>query len=291
MKNRKKFFIIVSLVWTIALLSVVTYSWIARSWTPSLEHPNISIASTGALVITMEDGEPDENGNYTKVNLNDFERFKDFALKQVSSADGKTFVSADFNPVLEGGVPVYDDNVTDKYIQTEFWLKSQYETDEGLANKQRAIFLSDQSYIRYNGSDSSEVDVTKAIRISIEVQNYRTYIFCVAPTDGSKGTYQLKGVSTESVGMNIYEEYPNKTLNSDAYQPVTVYSLNYFNGKDEQTGEIKSLFDLSTSSAQKITIRIWLEGCDDNCVNEIAGKSLSVNIVFDSIEIESKENK
>ena len=68
MKKTKKVTVIFSLVWTLLMLCVVTYSWIARSWTPKLEYSEIAIATTGALVINIDDE------IYNEVNINDFNK-------------------------------------------------------------------------------------------------------------------------------------------------------------------------------------------------------------------------
>ena len=58
MNKYKKFLFCVTLLFTISLLTMGTYAWIARSWTPQIEYPKMSIATTGALIIAFED----ENG-------------------------------------------------------------------------------------------------------------------------------------------------------------------------------------------------------------------------------------
>ena len=283
MNKGKKITIIISLIWTLVLLTSVTYSWIARSWTPKLEYPNMSIATTGALVIAFED-----DSVYNEVDLNELTGIEEFALKQVSSVDGINFVSVDFSPILESGVPVYDDNVNNKYVETGFWLKTQYESDADLANRKKEVFISSDSYISYDYEDENEARVDLAIRISIEVQNGPTYILCTGKEgdeDGLDGNYSKKAASLDSIGKEVFAAYPNQTLNEDAYEPIIAYDLHYFNGEPDAYGKNKSLLTIDSASAQKVTVRIWLEGCDENCVNEIAGKKLSVVLKFDSKEV------
>lgn len=282
MNKGKKLTIIISLVWTLVLLTTVTYSWIARSWTPKLEYPKMSIATTGALVITIDDA------IYNEVDVNKLRGVDEFSLKQVSSSDGINFYSADFNPILEGGVPVYDKNVLDKYIETEFWLKTQYESDNELADRKKEIFISSDSYIKCEYEDESEPRVDLAIRISIDIQNGPTYILCVGKEgdeDGLDGIYSKKAASENSVGKEVFDENSEDGLNQDAYVPVMVYDLHYFDGTEDDYGNKKTLFTIDSASAQKVTVRIWLEGCDENCVNEIAGKKLSLVLKFDSREV------
>ncbi len=287
MKKGKKIAMLFSVVWTFILLVSVTYSWISRSWTPKLEYPKIAIATTGALIITFENDEV-----YNEVDLNELAQIEEFALKQVSSPNGREFVSADFSPILEKGVPVYDNKTANKYIQTEFWLKTQYESNDELANRTKEVFLSSDSYIRYETTDENEPRADLAIRISIEIQNGSTYILCTGKEDdedGLDGTYTKKAASLEAVNQPIYENYPNTTLKKGTYESIIVYDLKYFNGEPDEYGNNKNLLTIDSSSGKKVTVRIWLEGCDENCVNEIAGKKLSICLKFDSREA-AKEN-
>ena len=278
----KKFVMIFSLICSMALFSIVTYSWIARSWTPELEYSQVSISTTGALVIAFEDEKGDES-LFTTVDVNDFLGIGDFVLKQVSSVDGINFVSADFTPILGGGVPVYDLNVNNKYIETEFWLKTQYETDEGLRDRQKLVYIHPDSHISYTGTgDSKNVELT--IRVSLEIDGVGTYIFCADRGEG-KSVYEeeLWAAGQEVDGKNVFEAYPDKTLDTSICTKVPyVYDLNFFNGEGNNF-----LFSIPEASTQKVTLRIWLEGCDDYCINDIAGKNLSILIKFDSKEVES----
>lgn len=289
MKLRKSI-LLFSLVWSVLLLVGVTYSWIARSWTPQVEYPKVSIATTGALIISFEE----EIGDavYNEVKVNELLGLEQFALKQVSSLDGKYFVSANFNPILDGEVPIYDNNVNGKYVETEFWIKTQYESDDELSGKRKKVYIHEDSKIEFldeNGNDLLNVRYT--IRISIEllnINNNEPYIFCAnRGTDDGKedGIYDetLFAAKLDAVGKNIYKNYPDDTsLVTENISEQICYDLNYFDG----TSDDRVLFTIDPASNQKVVVRIWLEGCDEYCVNEIAGKNLSILLKFDSEEIE-----
>ena len=285
MRKGKKVALLFSMVWTVILLISVTYSWIARSWTPKLDYPQISIGTTGALVITIDDKA------YNSVNLNSLTGIEDFALQQVSSTDGINFVSANFSPILEGNVPIYDDLTNGKYIETEFWLKTQYESDSGLADQKKEVYLDiENTLIKCDYDDPNRARVDLAIRISIEIQNGPTYILCKGSNEIDK-IYTKNAAPMSSIGSNIFENYPSdQSLKEGTYLPIRVYDLTYFDGNyDDLIKKNRSLFTIDTSSARKITVRIWLEGCDPNCINEIAGSKLSVVLQFNSKEYTSEE--
>ena len=84
---------------------------------------------------------------------------------------------------------------------------------------------------------------------------------------------------------NVFKAYPDKTLDVSILTEVPyIYDLSYFNGEGNNY-----LFTIPEASTQKVTLRIWLEGCDEYCLNDIAGKNLSILIKFDSKEVESAQ--
>ena len=83
----------------------------------------------------------------------------------------------------------------------------------------------------------------------------------------------------------------------------TVYGLQYFDcgrdfydpDADEGFGEMnynftrdpsKALFVLKPGEQKWVTMRIWLEGQDANCVKEIAGEVFDLVLKFDSAFVE-----
>lgn len=288
MNRKQKIVTALSLVWSISLFSMATYAWVARTWTPELEYSNITIATSGALVITIHDKDGNE-GQYTEVNLNELTNTETFALKQVSSADGKSFLGADFTPVLEDGVPIYDTNTSGKYLETEFWLKTQPSSDDARKNV-KDVFLHPDTMILYQppqGMPSNNVDL--AVRISIEVPGFngnQPYVLCKnrGTTDGNDGRYDntLFAANTNAIGLPVYEEYPDETLNTQTLSPQIAYDYKYFNGESAE----RMMFRVNPDTVQKVIIRVWLEGCDEYCLSDIAGSIFSLNVKFDTKDIE-----
>ena len=50
--------------------------------------------------------------------------------------------------------------------------------------------------------------------------------------------------------------------------------------------ESKALFTLNPGEQKWVTMRIWLEGQDENCVKEIAGEKFDLVLKFDSAFVE-----
>ena len=193
-KNSKKTkiaLISLSLAWLVSVASVATYSWIARNWTPKVEYTDISIATSGALVISIDDKTGDV---YNEVNLNKFFGINSYTLKQVSSSNGRNFVGADFSPVISGGNPIYSEDVSGKYIELDFFLKAQPYEDPTITNTKQ-VYLHPETTIEYlpkvleEGEEPTMTEeelasltrkVETAVRFSIETKGSdpKTYIFC-----------------------------------------------------------------------------------------------------------------
>lgn len=298
-KINKITLIAVSLVWFISLASIGTYTWISRNWTPKVEYSDITIATAGALVIAIDDQVRDE------VNLNEYSGLDTFTLKQVSSCNGKTFVGADFNPVISGKPPVYTDDVNGKYIEVDFYLKVQPYTSDEITHKKK-VFLHPETEISYLANSDEEVDVEKAkkvekaIRFSIEARgfnNNKPYIFGKnrENEDSEDLVYQqLEAANTDKysdiIGENIYSKFDANNvaeciLNEETLAPQLVYDYSYFNGEKNELNNEKLLFTIEEEKSQPITLRIWLEGCDENCVSDISGEQLKVVVKFDSVDV------
>ncbi len=70
------------------------------------------------------------------------------------------------------------------------------------------------------------------------------------------------------------------TMPDSSTFPAFAYSdLNKLSAYNGATAE-NCLFTLAGGEFKEVTVRIWLEGTDDHCVNEIAGKELDLLLTF-----------
>lgn len=252
-------------VWLCLLLVVFTYSWVARNLTPSISQDDLKISSAGALVISVMG---DDNVN--EVDLNKLANLDSFVFKQVSSLNGQNFMWLDFRPTLEGQEAVYrKDASTDNYIDTKFALK----LDDSLADG-KYVYLHEDCFLE---DYSESLDVAKAIRIAVD--------FTVLDADGNNKTVtyilgNTKDNALIDMNTNAVDPYADGKSISDtsATAQQTIYNFDYFDGSDEK----KCLFKLEPGEMKWVNLRIWLEGADENCANEIAGESFRMNLKFDS---------
>lgn len=287
MQKLKKIMPVVSVVWAFILLIAFTFTWVARNWTPSFQQNEIKISTSGALVISLTGDD-----NHDVVSLNDVVGMDSFVFKQVSSQDGKTFFWKDFTPTLNDEPAVYK-KVTDlqkeNYIDTKFAIKL-----DGSLDSPKYIFIHPDSLL-FSENFGIDSDVAKAIRISLEYEDIDengqpvTYSYILGNTTG--------GIDIDYSTLAVLPDADGKSDDDiTATNQQKVYNLDYFNaGWDNYTeGQLehnftvdpsRTLFKLSPGGIRWINMRIWLEGADENCVNEIAGQSFDMVLKFDSISV------
>ena len=305
---------IVLAAWLAVMLITFTYTWVSRNWTPSIKSDDINIASSGALVISVLG---DDAAVYTEVSLNDVVGLgvgSSFVFKQVSRQDGVNFFWKDFSPTINGKAPAgfykikTSDTRKQDYIDARFCLK----LDDSLETP-KYIFIHPETIISYANEAAEGPDLNKAIRISLTYDKdivtesgtqivTETVILADLEDNESVINAQTDANANKSY-MAVLNDADGKTdeENSGALGYQTVYGLQYFNcgrpyfNADDPFNESnynftrdesRALFKLSPGEQKWVTMRIWLEGQDDNCIKEIAGEKFNMVLKFDSAFVE-----
>ncbi len=302
MPKRRRLLSAILAVWLCVMLITFTYTWVSRNWTPSIKGDNFNIASSGALVISvLGDDSQDE------IFLNDILGLKvdnSFTFRQLSSQDGINFFWKDFspqltnkeNPALFHRAGAKEDNHDEDYLEVRFCLKYDEQME-----KAKYIFIHPDSSISYDGD--VKYPVNKAIRISltVDLEDGSTKTIMLADLDDNigYGGNMLNNSYTGVVNLPL-DEFPENTTGAIDYQ--TVYDLHYFdcgrtyfdstdkfhesnyNGftKDAE----RTLFTMDPGDTVWMTMRIWLEGEDENCREEIAGEKFDLLLKFDSVFVD-----
>lgn len=292
MKKTVKLMSILSVIWILVLCMLFSYSWVARNWTPSLAQERISIASTGSLVIGLSD-----DTTHNSVNLNDLISEDAFSFKQVSSAEGVVFYTVDFLPVLDDEPPIFTNEIKDRFIEVDFYLKTQPNNDSEI-NFSKYVFIHPETFI----SDDSPTNVSDAIRIGITVDGVNNNKPFILGNTGNTNEAVVGAIAadTDALDKPLYEDHTTKEkYNPDATTHQMVYDLHYFNGGrpadaafddyDFTVNPERMMFTIGPGEIKHVNLKIWLEGGDENCVDEIAGEVFSILLKFDSMEIKPTE--
>ena len=291
----------------IVLFTYVSFSWMRREWTPTIEQNGITIATSGSLVFQLDDNSGPSDGK----TINEILGVQDFALIPVSNLTGETdhFFKLDANSGpgkesymhLDKSSPEYGDKpqvmgIKNGYLEFRFQL---YAPDG--ADTIRYIYLH-ETKVETAYSTSGNVDVASCLRVSVTAEHSgQTWLFM--PTNGVhtgvttktvNGNYVANGVKYYQTYNDVEEtgtktesvivdgtEYPIEETN------VNVYQFDDFNGRKEDGSydTNKILFPMKSgddSARVWITVRIWIEGTDENCTDSISDGQINLLLKFGS---------
>ena len=256
----------------------ISYAWIFSTYFSDITGMNIALSDSQGLIMII-------NGEVTQtISINDYlgEAFSEFSLKEVSSANGEDLFLRDMSTYYNDEAGIYDSvsvarddigiiqfrpaNFSDNnlsYIHFSFMLQAA-------GTNRYLIFDSVESFIK-----NTNGELMYPIRVSLSFD------------DGTTEVTKIVGNRQEYVG----NYYTQAISNLDSYTKVgytTNQNVNSFQGYNGYNGgtfsPAKTLFYLQQDVNVNVTVRIWLEGGDPLCRDEIAGSELDINLKFDNID-------
>ena len=276
----------------IILLSYATYAWLKRDWSPEILQSDMRIIAGSGLTFQFEGGDAIDSAN-----INDLLDLETVELRSVSSCSGK---SEDFF-ALEYGLTGDALKKLDPAKHLDAKEIAALKNEEGkytlLGKKYGYVDLtftvsadvnnmSDQSV--YLG-DSSKIELVdagavgahdplNAMRVSITVDGV-THVFLPS----------ANGISpVRSIHTGITNNYVDgKGYAADGISPADAQTVStdakifnsFFEGKTE-------LFTIAPGEQKKVNVCIWLEGVDEDCVDEVAGSALDLLVEFTADPVE-----
>lgn len=276
----------------VAMLSTATYAWFTLTDSPTVTGLQMTAATSSGLKVCES-----ENGTYVDavaIATNSAHNKNPQELRPVTyTSTGKVFQK----PVYEGNAVTSLENLaTDaleghvaKYV---YYLKGEAEGNASTLNvglitgdpKQSASAVVEQgiakaagSFVRQraNSTDDTEQDAANAIRIGLLIGN-STDLIIYEPNCGIDDGV---GSSASTVDATRQSPTSNVISNGDGLICNTGGTANTPN-----TNVSDSLFTLTNNTATKVTMYIWLEGTDADCVDEIQTDEMEAQIQFTVIE-------
>lgn len=271
--NRKLIIKLVTIVEILVLFGIGSYAWFADKSSPTISQNNFRVTSAEGLNIKLAI----DSASRATINLNElFADFGLFEIKQVSSADAINFFTIDFGAGLSYTNPRYVqllpnaygqiDMVDYGYIEHTFYLQTE---DFG-----KHVYFHKDTAITGVAADAMRVSLS----YNIDSQDY-VYIF---------GTEEENGVIGYTTAAVVDEgEFTYSSPDPSLLGNQTVYTFASKNGgrgtsDDDPIDLAKTLFTIQPNSILPVTIKIWLEGGDDDCDNTLADSALDVIIKFGS---------
>lgn len=276
MKRKNLVINIITGIQIIVLLLLVSYGWFSDKSNPSISETNIQVSSAEGLVIKLA---PDSEAR-TSINLSELlSDFDTFELKQMSSANGKDFYTIDFGAGLSNNLPKYvkisEDSVTgtinmESYgcIDYNFYLQTE--------DFAKHVYFHKDSYITGPAANSIRVAIT------VEDDDF-VKIFGTEPENGVTDDFTTNAVISE--GEFEYTNQNNSFVSNQEVHTFTEYNGGRGESDNTSIDLSKALFTIPANKAVKVNVKIWLEGGDSDCDNDIADTAIDTLIRFGSANV------
>lgn len=261
-----------------ACFSVGAFAWFSISNKAQVDSLAISVGTEGNLLIANDTGTaPDTFG--TDISITETENSA-CILNPVTTKDGLDF----YSPVYTGGKVTNVSKITDttelktKYIfEKTFYLKVDNQ-GRGNASEYKVYLLSSNgsngTYIKDKDAIPSGDTAANAIRISF---TYDTTTKIYEPNTDKHNVDTNKAV--DNISDALYAGYTTlKQTSAGVFKDSS-------NGNDSDY-----LFTIPADTNCKVTMRVWLEGRDEDCVDSIKLDDLSGQIGFSSVSTKNAGN-
>lgn len=282
MKESKKRVIVNALIiiQVVLILTIsVSYAWFANKASPTIGEDNIKVSSAEGLVIKLN---PDSAGR-SNIDLNQlFSDWSSFELNQVSSFNGRDFFTIDFGAGLSYNLPTYvaiePDQITGT-INMERYGCIDYNFYFATETFAKHVYFHKDSFIRGNAANSIRVAVTTT---SGNVET--TKIFGIVKENGTASFPYTTNAVMQSGTFDYGQPSNARTTNQDVFL-FSDYNGGRGNSDEDIIDVSKMLFTMEPYQTLKVNIKIWLEGGDEDCDNDLANTTLDVLLKFGSANV------
>ncbi len=263
----------------------VVLAWFTISNRARVENLSMIADHSGNLQIADDMG--NGPGTYsdvldlTKAN-NDVDITK-VVLSPVTTKDGVTFYQPDYDSssrTVSSVTEIKDQTQLKKYYvyEKKFYLKAgQSAKSDKVATIKRSYDIalygsankSEGCFITQSESGNGET-AANAVRISFTLEDGTTYVYEPNSDVHNSDTTKASNAIGKEYGsfQKLYQQKGNGTF---VVSP--------------KTNESEKMFTMAENVDTKITMRIWIEGTDDDCTNSIASDMVKGQIQFVSTEI------
>ena len=285
----------------IFLLSCATYAWMKRDWHATIEEEGVKIVAGASLTFLFDDNTVETTNINKLLGLGE----DTFVFKSVSNCSGQSedFFALDYSMMgpnydtlnkllLEEELSEEERNGSAPYtmLGKKYGYLDLTFTIGSADNNTKEIYFDAASCIEPSGAlAAGEIDPSKAIRMSLTVYDGDTqevhYIFTNnGSTHSGINNEYANGHGYLANGARLYSDGGEKMTNFYHSVLKEEYPLN----KSPLADSVKNfsdwgegtLFTISNGQQKTIKVRIWLEGEDANCVDDIAGDELNLLLKF-----------
>ena len=261
----------------IILFGLASYAWFSDKNSPSISQNNIKVTSAEGLVIKLTA----DSEARTSVNLNELmSDFDSFELRQMSSADAINFYTIDFGAGLSSNLPVYDliGTTADGTIDMDQYGCIDYNFYLQTEDFAKHVYLHKDTSLVGSASDAIRVAVT------VKDSNYDIVkIFGTEAENAANDSFVTRAVISEG-------EFDFSNVDNSFVSNQIVHTFDEFNGgrgtSDEDPIDLsKVLLTIPANTVVKINVKVWLEGGDPDCDNDLSNTFVDLMLKFGSANV------
>lgn len=274
-------------------LTGVTYAWFSQSETAIVEGMRMEIVSKEGGVLISAIPNPEEWAYRLDLNIDDGTKFNPASMvpENIMEDGNIQFYDGIINEFSRNEIYTKAVGSNEYYIQRDIYFYNDSLTEpitvkidkdstalSGVTNNvDRAMRMAIVAHSEYPmGTDENGIGAYKTTdpnKVMIYEFNPKSH------RDGStdvKTTYGVKAASGENTYFNVathegYIKDGNADTNSDYLAETRTV---YYDSLDDIS------FEISADTCFRITVYIWLEGQDIDCLNEISGSEMNIQIGF-----------
>ena len=269
-KNRLRYALIMSLI-CVVLLSGATYAWFTIANNAAVNNINLQVVSDGKLYISSKD-----DFSTNKKTAIEFDDSLNKTLYPCTTRNGKDMIKPVYtaSDTVGRAVAIADKEKASYYYETDVWLYVDEVLADGAVQNDYDITLGKNdatntgTYIKADSGNSNHPEY--CIRFSFEY-------------DGKVSIYEpnSNGSNVGREGTDYAYDNTGVLLNSD----VKVHKQKSDGNFDETEtpyyeGDSTALFTIKGNTPSKVKIKIWFEGTDKDCMNEIQAQKIVGQLKF-----------
>lgn len=292
---------VLMIILCIALLSSATYAWFTLSNTAKITNLSLSVTESGGLLIAPENAGKTGAGDYgdtmeldmtsSNAKLLPATLVEDASVWKIYKPQYSENEVTDVVALTGSDKALTDEDVKaggagaeGYYYDKVFYLRVNAEGTYNISLKEKG---DDGKGTLLTGKDKTGTDVNSATDLSavdaVRIAFYNS-------TGDLLAVYKANSDRADSVVGSMGQATVSATASGKVNKYLDVDSIVKANQKIDGTiegatsGALK-LFTITGNADNKITMRVWIEGSDPQCANDIALTQLAGQIKFESSKV------
>ncbi len=250
-----------------AMMSTATYAWFTLTSNATVTGMQMTAGGSSGLQVSLNRSDWADTVDLTDLVAEGEDPNQ--TIHQVTVMDNDPFVAEFYKPVYEESKVTNVEKIANADVPTyvakyTYYIRSIDASALVGIKTASGVSATDGSYIRATDAND-ENSAARAVRVGIVV-------------DGEMHIFEPNNEAGENAGTEAVSEYAG-TYTSDVIATDGTGVITTENGNNDNHTST-DLFTAVSGEGKEVTMYVWLEGTDDDCVNEIQADELAGQIMF-----------